>query len=271
MILKAPAKINLHLQVIKKRNDGFHDIRTAFELIDLYDIISIEPAIENITLKEEANKIKNNIILKAAFNLKKLCSVKMGADISLKKNIPMQMGLGGGSSDAAAVLLGLNKLWNTNLNTEELSALGKELGSDVPLFIKGTSSWGEGRGDILSEIIIPKRTYLLALPKEGISTKIAFDNIVVDSKHKFSLDDFIHGKKINDFQDYALKSSDEIRRTFDILQKYNKPMLTGTGSAIFIEFDNKKKANMVFQEIKKKIEVILVNSLDSSPLKTLLT
>ena len=132
--IKAPAKLNLHLQVLNKRSDGYHNISSLFTIIDFCDSITLKKNEKTIEL-EESTPIKDNIVLKAANLLKEKFSVKEGVSITLTKNIPDQKGLGGGSSDAASVLIGLNKIWELGLSKNELSVLALELGSDVPFFI----------------------------------------------------------------------------------------------------------------------------------------
>ena len=134
--IKAPAKINLHLEVLRKRDDDFHDISSIFTLIDLYDILIFKRSEGNISLKEQT-PIKDNIVLKAAELVKDLYSVKEGVSIELIKSIPDQKGLGGGSSDAAATIVGLNKLWNLKIPNKELLDIALKLGSDVPFFVFG--------------------------------------------------------------------------------------------------------------------------------------
>ena len=150
MKIKAPAKINLHLEVLRKRDDDFHDISSIFTLIDLYDSLIFKRSEGNISLKEQT-PIEDNIVLKAAELVKDLYSVKEGVSIELIKSIPDQKGLGGGSSDAAATIVGLNKLWNLKIPNKELLDIALKLGSDVPFFVYGKTAWAQGRGEILKE------------------------------------------------------------------------------------------------------------------------
>ena len=149
--VKAPAKLNLHLQVIAKRNDGFHDLRTLFTFIDLYDQLTFKESEEKIELKE-LEPISDNLVLKAADLLKKRTNCNKGVKISLQKQIPLQKGLGGGSSDAGATLLALNKLWNLNLSEDKLMKIAATIGADVPFFVYGKNAFGEGIGEKLKEV-----------------------------------------------------------------------------------------------------------------------
>ena len=148
MKIKSPAKLNLHLEVLKKRKDGFHELRTAFQLIDFNDEIEFKLTNNEISLIETPFPIKENSVLKAAYLLKKITRTSKGVTISLNKRIPMEKGLGGGSSNAATTLVALNKLWRIQLKQKKLMEIGLELGSDVPFFIHGINSWAEGRGEI---------------------------------------------------------------------------------------------------------------------------
>ena len=154
--IKSPAKINLHLEVIGKRNDGYHELAMIMQNIDLADYLEFEINKEGlIKLKSDCNHLSldsDNLIVKSANLLKKLSNNDLGANIFLKKNIPIGAGLAGGSSNAAATLIGLNMLWNLNLDNNELLKLSASLGSDVPFFINGGTQLCFGRGEILEKL-----------------------------------------------------------------------------------------------------------------------
>jgi len=154
--VKAPAKLNLILEIVNKRNDGYHEIRSLIQTINLYDILTFEPS-DVISLKTSIPELDlpNNLILQAAELLKKVYNVSAGAKINLKKIIPWSAGLGGGSSNAAATLQGLNKSWRLNVKTEELMQLAAQLGSDVPFFIFGNIASVEGRGEKVTPLTVP--------------------------------------------------------------------------------------------------------------------
>ena len=147
LYLKSPAKINLYLKILKKRLDGFHEIDSAFQLIDLYDeieIINIDSNEIKIICDPSIIKKEDNIVFKAVKALKEDYRIDKGVQISLKKNIPIGAGLGGGSSNAATVLLGLSKMWNLNISHQEMLKRGKNLGADVPFFINGENAFVSG-------------------------------------------------------------------------------------------------------------------------------
>ena len=162
--LQAPAKLNLHLQVLRLRDDGFHDISSLFSLIDISDLLIFRRNKKNINLIE-SSPIEDNIVMKAAQLLKDYSGTSQGVSIELIKAIPDQKGLGGGSSDAATTLIGLNRLWNLEISNKKLLDLALRLGSDVPFFMFGKTAWAEGRGEILREYPYTEKYFLLCFPK----------------------------------------------------------------------------------------------------------
>ena len=260
--VKAPAKLNLHLQVIAKRNDGFHDLRTLFTFINLYDQLTFKEIEEEIQLKE-LEPISDNLVVKAADLLRKRTNCNKGVKISLRKEIPLQKGLGGGSSDAAATLIGLNKLWDLRLTHTELINMSLELGSDVPFFIFGHCAWAEGRGEILSKVDFNEEWYLLYMPKAQISTKKAFESISSNFSKPYTYKEYISKGGFNSFEKWARDSYEEIDEIFIKLKNIGKPRLSGTGSSVFVPFSTLEEAESAKQEFP---DCILVKSLEHSPL-----
>ena len=267
MKVKSPAKLNLHLEVIKKRTDGFHELRTVFQLIDLCDEIEFKFANKEIDLIESPFPIKDNLILKAAHLLKKITQTSQGATIILEKKIPMEKGLGGGSSNAATTLIALNKLWGTQLKKDKLIEIGLELGSDVPFFIHSKNTWAEGRGEIFKDLTLPCRWFLLAFPKTNISTKVAFNDFKLPKNSPITKEDFLKGSSNNTFTNWAKEKFPEIKNIFGSLEKLGKPKLSGTGSTLFLSFETEKEAKKALIGFP---EGILVKSLDDSPLRLLM-
>ena len=264
--IKAPAKLNLHLQVAAKRNDGFHDLRTLFTFINLYDQLTFEEIEEEIQLKE-LEPISDNLVIKAADLLRKRTNSNKGVKISLRKQIPLQKGLGGGSSDAAATLLALNKLWNLRLTLTELLDMSLELGSDVPFFIFGHTAWAEGRGEILSKIDFHEEWHLLYLPEAEISTKKAFENLPTNFSKPYTYEEYSSKGGFNSFEKWARDSFEEIDEIFIKLENIGKPMLSGTGSSVFVSFSNLEEAESAKQKFPN---CILVKSLERSPLSQII-
>ena len=186
--LKAPAKINLFLEILGKRDDGYHEIETVMQEIDLVDNLQFEETQEGVKLKCNDKNIpsdENNLVCKAANLILNECGIKKGVLISLEKNIPVGAGLGGGSSDAAATLKALNLLWKIGLNDAELMGFAAKLGSDIPFFIKGKTSLCSGRGEKITPIEVKSEmNYLIIFPHINISTTTIYRNLKIDLTKK---------------------------------------------------------------------------------------
>ena len=180
MKLRSPAKVNLSLRILRKRTDGFHEIETVFERVGLFDDVTLEACASGIEVRSTLRGLPTgpeNTAYRAAALLKERCGVKTGVRIGLRKRIPVAAGLGGGSSNAATVLLGLNRLWKLRLSRPRLLRLAAEIGSDVPFFILETTlAVGRGRGERLTPVQGPRRKiwFCLVTPAFGISTKEAY-------------------------------------------------------------------------------------------------
>jgi len=175
----APAKINLFLHITGQRADGYHLLQTAFRLLDFYDTIHLKPTSSN-TIKR-VNSLPGvpeaeDLCIRAATMLQAYTNCSMGVEIALEKKIPIGGGLGGGSSDAATVLLALNQLWHLKLSRAELLSLGLKLGADVPFFIYGKNAWAEGIGDQLQSISLNDAYYVVLTPEVHVSTQQVFAN-----------------------------------------------------------------------------------------------
>ena len=262
LFIKAPAKLNLHLQVLDSRNDGYHNISSCFTFINFFDELEFGLKKDEIVLNE-SSPIKNNLVIQAAELLKNKSKTSLGVEIKLSKNIPQQKGLGGGSSDAAATLVALNRIWDLNYSKQKLQDLGLKLGSDIPFFINGYSCWSEGRGEILSSIKLKESWFLLILPKAKISTKLAFDSLDIGKEPLITKEEFLQGKRVNSFTDWARKKYSELDIVFKKLELLGNPQLTGTGSAVFLQCSSKEDAEMKLRDVP---EGFLVKSLDHSPL-----
>ena len=256
--LKAPAKINLGLNIVSKRKDGYHNLETFFYPLNyLYDTLIFTKAnsfsfTSNNTL---LNKEGNNLIVKAHHLLKEITGEKLNVTISLEKNIPIGAGLGGGSSDAAAALKGLNNFFNLKLSEKRLIDLALILGSDVPFFIKSQPAIAKSRGEILeySNVKI-KESILVVNPGIHISTKEAFANIS-PKENNFDYTYFLSNENIdysylknnlkNDFEDYIFNIHPQIKKIKDTMYKLGAlfSLMSGTGSTVYGIFNSKEEAN----------------------------
>ncbi len=260
--LKAPAKINWLLSVKYKRDDGYHEITSLMQCVSLYDYLSFETSDEdNIKIMTDSGiSPEENLVYKAAKLLKEQMSVKNGATITLKKEIPLSAGLGGGSSDAACALTGLNKLWNLGLKKEELSELGGTLGSDIPFFFNAPFAKVEGRGEVVTQIVakIPYAV-LLVNPGIGISSKWAYTEIsglltkIPKSDDNIQL--FCQALDKQDFKTISLMLKNDLEAPVIMRHKVIKDikdkmisagarasLMSGSGSTVFGVFDDKEKA-----------------------------
>ena len=186
--LKASAKINLFLEILGKREDGYHEIETVMQEIDLVDNLQFEEIQEGVKLKCNNKNIpsdENNLVCKAANLIVNECGIKKGVLISLEKNIPVGAGLGGGSSDAATTLKALNSLWKIGLSDVDLMEFAARLGSDIPFFIKGKTALCSGRGENITPIEVKSEmNYLIIFPHINISTTTIYRNLKIDLTKK---------------------------------------------------------------------------------------
>ena len=255
----SPAKLNLNLRVISKRIDGYHNLETTFQLIDLFDEIIFEKSNESFSISCDGLEIEleNNLIFKAFNAIKKYCQVDEGVQIHLKKKIPAGAGLGGGSSNAATTLIALNKIWGLDLSREELAKIGKPLGADIPIFIYGKNAIATGIGDIFFDVELRKSKFLLICPNIEISTNEMFRKLKINklvSKHQ------------NSFLDILLRENKTIEKFYDSNANDYDLKLSGTGSTLFIEYDKKDDLEKILQKIPKNWRFFFCEGLQYSPL-----
>ena len=260
----SPAKLNLNLRVISKRNDGYHNLETTFQLINLFDEISFEESQKSVCIScdDLDIELENNLIFKSLNAITKHCNLDKGIQIHLKKIIPTGAGLGGGSSNAATTLIALNKIWDLNLSTEELVNIGKGLGADVPIFIYGKNAVATGIGDVLSDIELKKNKYFLICPNIKVSTSEMFRKLRIselDTRHQ------------NSFLDSLLREHKSIQKFYKSFINDYDLKLSGTGSTLFIEYDNKDELGKIIQKIPKNWRFFFCEGLQYSPLKGVLS
>jgi 4-diphosphocytidyl-2-C-methyl-D-erythritol kinase len=255
----APAKINLFLHIVGRRADGYHLLQSVFRLIDIQDIIyiriredgEIHRASEHPDVPEA-----QDLTIRAAHLLKAHANCSLGADIAIEKRIPMGGGLGGGSSDAATVLIALNYLWKLNLSRKVLMELGLQLGADVPFFIFGKNAWVEGVGEKIQEIALPANHYLVLTPKIHVSTAQIFNtkeltrNTFPTTMAAFSeTQDFLH----NDLEVVVCQQYPAVKACLDWLNQYSKARMSGSGASVFIAQKTEDEVNNILQTLPKKI------------------
>lgn len=254
--IKSFAKINIGLNVISKRDDGFHNLQTIFFPLSLHDLITIKKSNQFTFTSNDKSLVKdeNNLIIKAHNLMKKTFWENLNCEIHLQKNIPIGAGLGGGSSNAASVLKGLNELFSLNADSLKLLSIALELGSDVPLFLEKLPAYAESRGEKLFPIKLNVQGFLLIVnPGIHISTKFVFSRITPKSPSK-SLKDLIVNNQIkfedlikyasNDFEEIVFEEFPEIKEIKDRMIQFGSKLslMTGTGSTVFGFFDDEEAA-----------------------------
>jgi len=269
LFVPAPAKLNLMLHIVGRRDDGFHLLQTVFQFLDFGDEIGFtlrtDGVIRRATTLTAVPEDQDLMVLAAHLLAEKL-DVVPGVDIEIRKNIPMGAGLGGGSSDAATVLLVLNKLWEINLSFDELSQIGLQLGADVPVFINGYAAWAEGVGEKLEPIILPETWFLVVNPGCHVSTKEVFcDSDLTRSSQLTTIAAFMTNGGRNDCQSVVVKRYPEIANAMQWLGEYSSPQLTGTGACIFASFDTKDQAKEVLKQMPSNYTGFVAKGLNQSP------
>lgn len=267
--LPAPAKLNLFLHITGRRDDGYHELQTCFQLLDYAD--QLEFKVENeatISLESNLNTVaaEDNLIIKAATLLQQYSQTKNGAAIKLNKILPLGAGLGGGSSDAATTLLALNSLWNCGLNTDELALLGLKLGADVPVFIRGYSGWAEGIGEKLTTITLPEQWFLVISPDCEVSTKQIFcHEQLTRNSSTITIPAFPFSGTKNDCEAVAVKLYPEIGAALNWLNDYAPARMTGTGSSIFASFNTRAAAEQVLAALPSELKGFVARGINKSP------
>jgi len=266
--LKSPAKLNLMLHITGQRDDGYHNLQTVFQFIDLFDELTFtltEKDIKRISGNEQVAE-HNDLIIKAAKLLQPYSSKPQGVNISIKKNIPMGGGLGGGSSNAATTLMALNQLWSLELSQSRLQQIGLQLGADVPIFIFGKNAWAEGVGDELTPIKLEKSCYLVIHPQVFVSTGQIFSSKhLTRDCHPITIRAFLAGSGRNVCEPVACELYPEIQKAINWLNQFSPARMTGTGACIFAKFDSAEKAHIIKSQIPEQWTGYVAEGLDSNP------
>ncbi|MDB4822012.1 4-(cytidine 5'-diphospho)-2-C-methyl-D-erythritol kinase [Candidatus Pseudothioglobus singularis] len=275
MTYLSPAKINLFLHINSKRDDGYHNLQTIFQLLGFYDEINFsvrEDGKINRTLGNEDIPLANDLMIKSAKKLQKLSGVNLGVDIRIKKKIPSGGGLGGGSSNAATTLMALNHLWGLELTKQKLIDIGKGIGADVPVFIEGQSSWAEGIGEILYPLNLPKYFYLVVSINKHVSTQEIFSHkaLTMTPVQRKMSDFSLVSNPHNDCLDAAIDLEggikDALRHLDSTQNNIDIARMTGSGSCVFVAFENESDALIAKKELPSKWIGFVAKAIDKSPL-----
>jgi len=284
LVLRSPAKLNLFLHIIGRRPDGYHLLQSVFQLIDWCDTIRLRAIPENEVRR--INPItglpsEQDLVVRAAKLLKEFCQFDGGVEIELQKEIPMGAGLGGGSSDAATTLIGLNALWKLQLDKETLAKLGLQLGADVPFFIHGQNAFVEGIGEKIQGIELENRDFLVIFPKQGITTASIFQDPDLTRDHaQITIDGFLASpwsNLSNDCQAVAVRICPEVKQALDWISQAvsgSEPRMSGSGSSVFAVLDpkaNTAKLENLLQNLPKGWVGRIVRGLNKNPAYNLIS
>lgn len=251
-----PAKINLFLHVNGRFENGYHKLQTYFQLLDYGDELGIEVTNDDVLAMSqpiEGVNDEDNLIIKAARALQSHTGTTKGAIFSIDKKLPMGGGLGGGSSNAATTLVALNKLWDLDVPTSELMKIGRALGADVPIFVKGVSGFASGIGDIITPAEQPLKWYLIAKPDVHISTADVFTaETLPRNTPLIDFDEYTFENTANDCQSFVCKRHPEVANLLQWLVNYAPARMTGTGACIFAVLESRERAKQLLDILPNK-------------------
>jgi 4-diphosphocytidyl-2-C-methyl-D-erythritol kinase len=270
----APAKLNLCLHIVDRRADGYHLLQSAMQFIDLCDELRFHERPSG-TIERRAGPAEipaeSDIVVKAARALVKGRDVP-GVGIDVTKRIPIQAGLGGGSSDAATVLVALNQLWQLQLSVDELAGIGLTLGADVPFFVRGTAAWAEGVGEQLTPYDFPESHFLVVKPQAAVSTAEVFQAPELTRNSPVTtIRGFLAAGGRNDCESCVRGRYPEIAEALDWLQEFGEARLTGTGACVFVALPDEHAAQAVRARLPARWSGYVVRGLNRSPLLSRVT
>ncbi len=270
LILPAPAKINHFLHITGRRADGYHLLQTLFQFLDYSDDIELTVRDDGVISRPQGHADipeQDDLVVRAAKLLQIETACQLGAEIKVHKRLPMGGGLGGGSSDAATVLLGLNLLWGCGLSEKQLAVLGLRLGADVPVFVYGRAAWAEGVGEQLEFVDLPSKWYLVVHPGVHISTaKIFAHEGLTRDLRPITIASFLAGQTQNVFETVVKEVFSEVDNAHKWLSNFAVTKMTGSGACLFAEFKDESQAQQVLSKLPPQWSGFIARSDFRSPL-----
>ena len=284
--LPAPAKLNLFLHVVGRRTDGFHELQTVFQFVDLADRVRIARRADT-QLRRTAPipgvAEADDLAIRAARMLRAESGIEDGADIAVEKRIPLGGGLGGGSSDAASTLVGLDSLWNLRMDTDRLAGLAARLGADVPVFVRGVAAWAEGVGERLVPLALERPWYVLIVLPLAVSTAEVFRApALTRNTPRIRMNDLlgdgfgapnspVRTERLlaaarNDCEPVVRELHPEVGEAIEWLSRYSGARMTGTGATVFAPFGSRKRAVEVAGAVPSPWRGVVARGLNRSPL-----
>lgn len=268
--LPAPAKLNLCLRILGRRPDGYHDVQTAYQLLDHGDELIFRPRDDEAVTRRcgpSGVAAEADLTVRAARLLREAAGCRLGVDIEIRKRIPVGGGLGGGSSDAATTLVALNALWRLGLTPSALAALGARLGADVPVFVLGRSAWGEGTGTRLTPLELPARCFAVVKPPCSVPTAEVFQAPeLTRNSPPMTICGFLSDGGGNDCLDVVRRRFPAVRQALEWLGRYGEARLTGTGACVFAAFERLAEAEAVIAELPRAYQGFAARGVNASPL-----
>jgi len=266
----APAKLNLMLRIVGRRGDGYHELQTVFQFLQLADRLDFRLRDDRQVCRigEIAGVAADDDLgVRAARLLQRESGVLAGVDLRIDKRLPMGGGLGGGSSDAATVLVALNHLWRCGLEADELAQLGLGLGADVPIFVHGHAAWAEGVGERVQPIELPEPWYLVLVPPCHVSTAAIFtDPELTRDSSRITIRAFVAGDDRNDCLPVVRKRYPKVAQAIDWLGNFSEAHLTGTGACVFAAFDSQAAARQLLEQLPQGMRGFVSRGSNRSPL-----
>jgi 4-diphosphocytidyl-2-C-methyl-D-erythritol kinase len=266
----APAKLNLFLHVVGRRDDGYHLLQTVFQFLDVADELSFE--VTDDSRVAQATPLPGvpadkDLTVRAARLLQEHAAVRQGVVIRLTKRLPMGGGLGGGSSDAATTLIALNRLWGTNLDREHLARLGLQLGADVPVFVHGRAAWAEGVGERLTPVDLPEPWYVVLVPAVHVSTAEVFgDSQLTRHTPPITIRAFLAGQGHNDLESVVSRRFPEVAQALDWLRQFGDARLTGSGGCVFLAVPDESAGRRILEQVKPPLGGFIARGMNLHPL-----
>lgn len=266
----APAKLNLFLHVVGRRSDGYHLLQSVFRFLDYGDELCFTLRADGAVTR--TNPIsgldpEQDLTVRAARLLQRETGCSLGVDVQLEKRLPMGGGLGGGSSDAATVLLALNRLWSLRLSRQELERLGLQLGADVPVFVYGRSAFAEGVGEVLQPVELPPAWYVVLVPPVQVPTAEIFgDRELTRNTNPITIAAFLTGKGRNDLEPVVCRRYPQVAEYLEWLKRFGDARMTGSGACVFAGFATRDEAEAVMAAKPEAIRGFMAQGVDRHPL-----
>jgi len=266
----APAKINLFLHVVGRRDDGYHLLQTVFQFLEYGDELEFEPRADGRIVRiAEYDGVpeEQDLVVRAAKRLRQAAGIAAGVAIRVTKRLPFGGGLGGGSSDAATTLVALNRVWGLGFDTDALAKIGLELGADVPVFVRGRAAWAEGVGELLTPVEVPEEWLLVVLPGVAVSTAEVFKHPdLTRNTAAITIRAFLAGAGVNGCEAVVRKLHPEVGKALDWLRERGDARMTGTGSCVFLRCESEREAHAALAELPGHWRGFVTRGRNRSPL-----